>query len=160
MHFNNDNSPFNISINAVKFIDNRVLQKNKAAIIDIRYGNKVPVLHDLLFTKNMGTPLVLTNVILNVTGDITFDGNNAITGGGLYIDRSVVSLADNATMHFVNNYAIYGGAVYIEATQEICFITSKYKQPINIEIQQLLGHQYSMLVKIATICTDVNMTIS
>lgn len=131
INLGNDKSPSKISVGHLALVGNRVLQKSKAAIIDIRFGKAdMPVLFNLIFVKNIGTPLALNSVSVKVAGNLTFVGNIAVTGGGLYIDRSVLYLADNATMYFTNNYAMYGGAVYIEATQTGCFVNSKYKHSI------------------------------
>ena len=118
MRLYSDVNPFGISIYNVKFNSNTVLPTvgaDKAAIVCIMLGKKGLVLHNVEFILNTGTSLALISTVLNVTGNVTFYHNSAVTGGGLYIDRSVVFFTENAKMNFYNNYAIYGGAIYIEA---------------------------------------------
>ena len=81
-------------------------------------------LSNLKFTSNIGTPLSLNWWgIISITGYMTFIGNNAITGGGMYISLyCTLHIADNATISFINNTASYGGAIYVD--QDSCFVDS------------------------------------
>lgn len=75
-----------------------------------------------IFANNRGTPLVLLGVRLTLKGNITLEGNTGETGGGLYIDRdTTLNIVGNGTVSFLNNEAVFGGAMYIEVSQTSCF---------------------------------------
>ena len=88
------------------------------------YGSSSVELSNLSFTSNIGTPLSLNWWgIISITGYMTFIGNNAITGGGMFISLNcTLHIADNATISFINNTASYGGAIYVD--QDHCFVDS------------------------------------
>ena len=76
-------------LNNLTVHQNRVLnlsRANKESIVYLRgngYSGRYTI-SNTKFSQNTGTPLALTSVTLNVTGNIMFNSNNAITGGGLY----------------------------------------------------------------------------
>ena len=115
-----------IVIKEVILMENQILttvSANEAAIVSITGGRNVSTSLNAAFSLNQGTPLALIDTTLQVTGYINFNANSAITGGGLYINESTIYLADNdTTIRFTDNYAVYGGAVYLEATQKTCFL--------------------------------------
>ena len=39
--------------------------------------------------------------------------------------NTVLSIAHNATVHFINNVALYGGAMYVD--QDYCFVDKHYR---------------------------------
>ena len=91
-------------------------------------------LYHLNFTTNRGTPLSIIGSEVNISGDIVFINNNAITGGGMYITKSShganfsdgsIIITDTATVSFINNVAAYGGAIYVD--QNSCFLTTDYR---------------------------------
>ena len=84
-------------------------------------------LSNLNFTSNNGTPLSLNWCgSISITGNMTFIGNKAITGGGMYISpHCMLAIADNATISFINNIASYGGAIYVDQDQ-YCFVDTKH----------------------------------
>ena len=129
----------NFSLHHLSFIDNRISlfpTANEGAILALsaiqgtdlaQYVECLVALSYLNFTYNKGTPLSIidTNPV-NVTGDIVFIENNALTGGGMYIGgtrggrNTKISLSDNAKIIFINNIASYGGSMYVD--QEYCFL--------------------------------------
>ena len=94
-----------------------ILQRDCHRIFSIKLLN-------LNFTSNTGTPLSFDWCgSISITGNVTFIGNKAITGGGMYISpHCVLAIADNATISFINNIASYGGAIYVD--QGHCFVDS------------------------------------
>ena len=100
------------------------------ATIDLTYCPSLVSLSYLNFSKNQGTPLSLVGISVNVTGDIVFSENNAITGGGLYItdgnsDSFTTIFINHAVINFINNVATYGGAIYVD--QSRCFVDDHYE---------------------------------
>ena len=81
-------------------------------------------LSNINFTSNNGTPLSSKWYgTISIAGYMTFIGNNAITGGGMYISSDCkLQIADNVTISFINNTASYGGAIYVD--QDHCFVDS------------------------------------
>ena len=77
------------------------------------------------FTNNKGTPLSIDVDHLNITGDIVFIENNAVTGGGMYISGGTLSISDNTTVSFTENIASYGGAIYVD--QQNCFVNEHFR---------------------------------
>lgn len=94
---------------------------NKAAIALIEGGgssyifSSTVLLCNVTFTFNRGTPLAVDGVYLLLNHSVRFISNNALTGGGLYIDgKTRIDLRKNSSMEFLNNTALYGGAIYID----------------------------------------------
>ena len=89
-------------------------------------GSSSVELSNLSFTSNIGTPLSLNwHGIISITGYMTFIGNDAITGGGMFISLyCTLHIADNATISFIDNTASYGGAIYVD--QKYCFVGAKH----------------------------------
>ena len=99
----------------------------------IRHTLKIDA-YNLNFTKNIGTPLSLNYIIhniklpfrtssinINISGNISFIENYAVTGGGMYISgNSRLTIAPNANITFQDNYASYGGAIFVD--QDYCFV--------------------------------------
>ena len=72
-------------------------------------------LSDSWFANNTGTTLVLSNVVCTFTGVVQFESNTGRTGGAVKLaGDSYIRSADNATLGFNHNYAILGGAMYID----------------------------------------------
>ena len=91
-------------------------------------SSDIIILH-VNFTNNTGTPLSIAGPSVNITGDIVFSSNSAITGGGMYVsDGGYVTIADNATVTFINNVALYGGAIY--ADTQHCFLNFHHKDSL------------------------------
>ena len=125
----------NIIMKELSFIDNNIASfptADDGAIVTFQkeYSSSASVkvsLSNLNFTSNTGTPLSLDWYgTVSITGNMTFIGNNAMTGGGMYINSGcVLALADNATISFINNTASYGSAIYVD--QGDCFISENYR---------------------------------
>ena len=94
---------------------------DKGAIVTVQCSSEYITLSHINFTSNKGTPLSIDVDHLNITGDVVFIENNAVTGGGMYISGgTLISISDNATVSFTENIASYGGAIYVD--QEKCFV--------------------------------------
>ena len=83
-----------ILIHNVTFANNHITTFPTAdigAIVTVQnYDYYSPVtLSNLTFSGNIGTPLSLVGSGANITGDIEFSDNNAITGGGMYVGNDV-----------------------------------------------------------------------
>ena len=97
---------------------------DKGAIVTVQNSEYIALSH-INFTNNKGTPLFIHVDRLNITGDVVFIENNAVTGGGMYISHGRLSISDNATVSFTENIASYGGAIY--ADEEDCFVNEYYR---------------------------------
>ena len=128
-------SLINVTLSHLLFINNNITTfpttADNGAIItlqkeDISSTHIKISLSNLNFTSNTGTPLSLDwRGTINITGYMLFIGNNAITGGGMYIRSDcVLAIADNATVSFINNTALDGGAIYVD--QDRCFVSENY----------------------------------
>lgn len=78
------------------------------------------LIRDSVFSHNIGTGLALCSVSVTAVGNVVFRKNYGIAGGGLLIKkplhggRTTFNLSNNLTnISFDNNYAYYGGAVYV-----------------------------------------------
>ena len=113
-----------------------------SALISSYSVNTVAIISGVTFFNNTGTPLALFSISLDVLGDVTFDSNKAVTGGGLYIDHgTTVDIANNATLIFTNNHAHYGGAIYIGESQHLCFLNAYSLNIIHVHGNiAVLGH--------------------
>ena len=69
------------------------------------------------FSNNRGTALGLNNVDINIIPPenvVSFIGNVGSSGGAVaLLGKTDIVLADDALVEFVNNTAIFGGAIYI-----------------------------------------------
>ena len=76
------------------------------------------------------TPLSLVSVDAMLTGENNFENNRGIYGGALSIREDVPGMAanlhitPNTTIRFYNNYADYGGAIYIDSTSIVETLSS------------------------------------
>ena len=64
------------------------------------------------FINNLATPLATEYGDLSLSGELKFESNSALRGGGIYLDFGG-RLKGNANVSFINNVAGYGGAIYI-----------------------------------------------
>ena len=98
---------------------------DKGAIVTVRCNFGYIALSHINFTSNKGTPLFIHVDCLNITGEVVFIENNAVTGGGMYISGGTLNISDNATVSFTENIASYGGAIYVD--QEYCFVNEYFR---------------------------------
>ena len=70
------------------------------------------------FQDNIGTALYLSDVQCHPLGFIQFIHNAGKYGGGLAMYGSTDLFADQASVHFLDNLALYGGATYVALTLE------------------------------------------
>ena len=82
------------------------------------------------FLYNQGSAIDAYDSYLYFSGNITFDSNSAVDGGGLRLEDSFIYLDQNTRVNFINNTAIgLGGAVKVVTREDItlpCFF-----QPMN-----------------------------
>ena len=69
---------------------------------------------DSQFIHNAATPIGIQGAVLNLYSEIVLESNSAFKGGGLYAygDFSL-NFAEDSNVSFINNRALYGGAIYI-----------------------------------------------
>ena len=66
------------------------------------------------FSFNTGTSLQLNNTTAYLGQDVLFNSNNAFTGAAITVYGSSTLNFDNQTnISFLNNHAVYGGALYV-----------------------------------------------
>ena len=117
----------NISIHDVCFLKNSqkpLTTADKGAVMVLKYydapyqdNTAMLLLSNITFNENTGTPLSIHEVFYpHITGNMYYK-NNAITGGGMYLDN-IVYIASDAAIVFEGNIARYGGAIY--AVGDIC----------------------------------------
>ena len=132
--------PFNNSVNLLN-IDNSTIENNYApfttqdenAIVFMQCGLRVMRINNTRFTSNIGTPLALIECNVEVHGNISFDNNVAVFGGGVYFDK-FASVSGNAKIQFVNNIAQYGTALYLGKNMD-CLQTDDSKSTCEIEVK-------------------------
>ena len=80
------------------------------------------ILRDSLFANNIGTALRLYDVEATFAGEVVFEHNVGRLGGALQLRGDTVILGD-ANVTFCKNFALFGGAMYIDtAYGGNCFI--------------------------------------
>ena len=81
---------------------------------------------DCRFVGNQGTPIVLHDSTINVSGTLSFVNNTAFRGGAMVFygeSYMSVSLEKNTRMLFTNNYAEHvGGAIFAQDLHKVCFL--------------------------------------
>ena len=65
-------------------------------------------------SSQWATSVWLVNSTVHIQGHITFENNTGILGGALRLTRSQIVANDDASVQFINNFAQFGSAVYIE----------------------------------------------
>jgi len=105
-------------------------------------------LMDCIFQNSMissssphGGVICLINSTINVPqGLIKFYNNIADMGGAIFVDSSsIIYVNENATLEFINNSALYGGALYFMDT---------YQYPYNLPIRKdLILYYYNLLMR-------------
>ena len=67
------------------------------------------------FSDNRGTAISLQNSKMNVYDNIRFENNKAAYGAALKIcDGSLIFLQVHSCMQFINNFALMGGAIFVQ----------------------------------------------
>ena len=94
---------------------------------------RVMRINNTRFTSNIGTPLALIECNVEVHGNISFDNNVAVLGGGVYFDK-FASVSGNAKIQFVNNIAQYGTASYLGKKMD-CLQTDDSKSMCEVEVK-------------------------
>ncbi|XP_019851702.1 PREDICTED: uncharacterized protein LOC109581757 [Amphimedon queenslandica] len=109
VHFNNCRFENNTSI-----VNGSGSTGDTSAVAAFRF----PTLFDgtNVFFNNTGGGIMLLNTRMQAHGDMRFEYNNAIFGGGIMMDdRCLLEVTPNLNMTFLNNYASEsGGAIYVE----------------------------------------------
>ena len=121
-------------------IDNSIIENNYVpfktednnAVMFIQCVTRVVMINSTRFIKNTGTSLALIECNLDVHGNIAFENNVAVYGGGVYFDK-FASVGGKAKIQFVNNTAQYGTAMYFGKNID-CLETNCVQSEINVTL--------------------------
>ena len=116
-------SRINMSIKGLLVFDSHmVLTETNPGLVDITYSELT--ISNSGFIGNIGTPLSLTDCKVWITGSLEFRSNVGKNGGAMSIYKSTTITAPgpNVTVLFMDNSALYGGAMYINSYDSYCFI--------------------------------------
>ena len=95
----------------------------EATIVYFKNANRL-IIRDSNFQNNLGTSLVFENEQVNLDlclmGDLLFDANTGIHGGAMSLYSVAINSSCQSTIMFKENYAVYGGALYLENSQGSC----------------------------------------
>ena len=112
-------------INDVFTIDNCNFTQNKDAssVVHINQPWMYLSLNNSIFYKNQGTPIVVTDVELNICGAVIIEENTAENAAGILVNpNSAVRFYKNSTVLFINNVASSkGGAIYMRHHATLLF---------------------------------------
>ena len=91
-------------------------------IVHIKNANRSTI-RDSIFRKNLGTSLAFendqSNVDLCIMGNLEFVANNAPgRGGAMSLYSITINISCQSTIKFKNNFARYGGALYVDNLQK------------------------------------------
>ena len=76
------------------------------------------LINDVRFSKNIGTPLYMDNINVTFKGNVKFENNTGVLGGGIGKNGGLLNVMDNNTeILFIRNIAVFGGAVYASQLQ-------------------------------------------
>ena len=64
------------------------------------------------FEKNSATAICIESAKINFYGIVKFNRNRGFLGGAVYNMRSQMAIYENTSVLFLNNRAVYGGAIY------------------------------------------------
>ena len=85
------------------------------------------------FLSNVGSGLVVVGGLMAFSDQIVFDSNVAANGGGIAIyAHGILELSDNSLVHFINNSATAGGAIYVQSSggwEQECFVQFESNKP-------------------------------
>ena len=110
----------NLSFENCEFCNNFAPNISKGTIASV-FMSHISI-RNCSFHENNGTAISLQGSYMNVHGRNVFEGNRAVYGAALKVcDQSLIFLKANSNLHFVNNAASMGGAVFV---QNNCLETS------------------------------------
>ena len=92
-------------------------------------------LNNLDFSNNQAVPLYIIDHHVQINGNVHFKGNRAEIGGGIFLDHTKLTLADDSNVTFSSNTANQGSAVYVTNTANITFqgrCTVMHNNAINV----------------------------
>ena len=138
---------FETSIESCTFKDNFIPFNEGGPILDF-ISTEVSI-KDCTFTGSNTTVISLRNTYVNLFGDILFQNNKARVGGALKMcDASLVFAYNGSQVHFINNSAQEGGAIYIQQpcmdTWPLCPIQPAMPSNVPVvEFAKLMKFEYT-----------------
>ena len=107
-----------------------------SAAVNLKFLTHTSVtIADCIFADNTGTALSVLDSSIKFQGEVTFAGNMGVHGGAMALyGNSIMSLLPSTHVWFHGNYAVRGGAIYVEETvrdsvSRMCFF--QLEEPIN-----------------------------
>lgn len=77
---------------------------------------------DCVFSENQGSALSAFSSSMHMSGFMTFDKNNGITGGGINMENSQIVFMPHTKITFLHNYALqHGGALNVVGRSDVVF---------------------------------------
>ena len=126
----------NVSFENCTFRNNSVHNDVMGPIMNIQMSHIVML--NCNFTNNSGTAISLRKSNLNFHNDIRFVNNRADYGAALKVcEGSTIFLHKRSNVHFINNSALMGGAVYAQQacmdTAPSCIFQPVLRENVSIE---------------------------
>ena len=96
---------------------------------------------DCMFTENNGTPIYAYDSRINLCGNVTFQQNSAVNGGGFFLSGdSLMLLLHNTHVYILNNSALFnGGGIFIPGknigASLVCFFQIDYHNLSSIGVE-------------------------
>ena len=113
----NHHSKFQFTISNCNFTHNRASIDKSVVYISPSNNKSMEQVYftNSIFLSNQGTPIYISHQNVFATGILLFEGNEANSGGGIFITNQSSVVFQKSDIKFVNNKALYdGGALYIE----------------------------------------------
>ena len=115
-------SKFQFTISNCNFTHNRASIDKSVVYISPSNNKSMEQVYFMnsVFSSNQGMPIHISHQTVFASGIILFVGNEANSGGGIFITNHSNIIFQNAVIKFINNKALYdGGALYIEKSNVI-----------------------------------------
>ena len=111
-----------------KILNHQTYRGTSGAVVAV--GSKIKMYGQVTIANGTAVPgsgggLLLIQSILEVRGRCVIADNAANHGGGVYASSSAISVHRTGSIHFLNNHAANGGAVYFEVNSKINLLFSK-----------------------------------
>ena len=113
----NHHSKFQFTISNCNFTHNRASIDKSVVYISPSNNKSMEQVYftNFIFLSNQGTPIYISHQNVFATGILLFEGNEANSGGGIFITNHSNIVFQKSNIKFTNNKALHdGGALYIE----------------------------------------------
>ena len=109
-------------------------------------------------SKGVATTLWALNSVLLLEGNLTFVNNSGVLGGALRLTESQVIVLGNVSAVFMNNYAQYGTALYVENVSCHFINTSQGFLDVTFTQSTAMGSSQSYIYMYITDPSTLNST--